>query len=237
MNYNCLNTDSLQLIENIANGFRNYPAYAAYSIRSYAYGIRTGAHALEITRNSQLVNLLLFMPGIDGKIESVAVYGSNLRGHLNAIKSSMTIFGLPVESVEMDGGIEPFIDVHLSLESNFGLTETNYSTVQANVTKNMMQYMSMMKDFKSLIQREIIPMLSQQELYDIRDCRLNIDTIDKLATLGKKHFQCAPQKSNEVLYCLCMAIGTIIKEYDWGIMYIQQDGMCEMSTKITSLKL
>ena len=227
------NEDSLQKINNIIAGIK--ALYSTYDIKSYRYDFKTNAHAIELRKNGLPINLFLFYPWTNGEIESIAIYGQNLVGHLNAIKSSMTIFGLPVESVEMDGGIEPFIDVHLALEPNFGLTETNYSTVQANVTQNMTQYMSLMKDFKSVIQREVIPMLSRQELCDIQACRLNIDTINKLAALGKKHFQSFPQKSNEVLYCLCMAIGTIIKEYDWGIRYIQQDGMCEMSAKITSL--
>lgn len=66
--YNNLNRESLQRIENIVNGFRNYPAYAAYTIKSYPYDIHTGAHALEISRNGQFVNLWLFMPGINGKL-------------------------------------------------------------------------------------------------------------------------------------------------------------------------
>lgn len=114
----------------------------------------------------------------------------------------------------------------------YELTGANYSTIQANVMKNASRYMVLMINFKSLIQREIIPMLSQQELSDIRDCRLNTSTINKLVTLGKKHFQSSTEKSNEVLYCLCMAIGTIIKEYDWGTQYIQQSGMCAISQKI-----
>ena len=56
--YNHLNKDSLQRINNIVNGFRNYPAYSAYSINSYAYDVRTGAHALEIFYKGQFVNFL-----------------------------------------------------------------------------------------------------------------------------------------------------------------------------------
>lgn len=112
--YNHLNSDSLQRINNIVNGFRNYPAYSSYTIKSYTYDIRTGAHALEITRNNQLVNLWFFMPGIDGKIESIAVYGSNLQGHLNAILSSMTVFGMKVSSAEMDySGYSDYVDIYL----------------------------------------------------------------------------------------------------------------------------
>lgn len=112
--YNLLNSDSLHRIENIVNGFRNYPAYSAYSIRSYAYDIHTGAHALEITRNGQLINLWLFMPGMDGKIESIAVYGKNLQGHLNSILSSMTVFGMKVSSASVDSsGFSNYIDINL----------------------------------------------------------------------------------------------------------------------------
>lgn len=112
--YNHLNKDSLQRITNIVNGFRNYPAYASYSIKSYTYDLRLGVHALEITRNGQVVNLWLFYPDVNGKIESIAVYGSNLQGHLNAILSSMTVFGMKVSSAEIDrSGISDFIDIYL----------------------------------------------------------------------------------------------------------------------------
>ncbi len=112
--YNHLNNDSLRRIGNIVNGFRNYPAYASYSINSYTYDTRTGAHALEITRYGQLVNLWLFMPGMDGKIESIAVYGSYLQGHLNSILSSMTVFGMKVSSAEIDrSGNSDYVDIYL----------------------------------------------------------------------------------------------------------------------------
>lgn len=111
--YNYLNSDSLQRIENIVNGFRSHPAYTAYSIRSYTYDMRMGVHALEITRNGQLVNLWLFMPGIDGKISSIAIYGNHLQGHLNAILSSMTVFGMKVLSAEMESGAADYVDIYL----------------------------------------------------------------------------------------------------------------------------
>lgn len=114
MFYNSLNPDSHKRIQNIINGFRNYPAYAAYSIRSYCYDMRAGVHAIEISRNGQLMNLWLFYPGSNGEIQSIAVYGAGLQGHLKAILSSMTVFGMKVESAEMDySGMSDFIDIYL----------------------------------------------------------------------------------------------------------------------------
>lgn len=64
--YNSLNRDSLQRIQNIANGFRNFPAYAAYRINSYTYDAMAGIHALEITRDGRPINLFLFYPSTNG---------------------------------------------------------------------------------------------------------------------------------------------------------------------------
>ena len=111
-----LNQDSKQRIQNIANGFRNFPAYSAYSIESYVYDAMAGVHALEITRGGRKVNLFLFYPDYsgNGKIGSIAVYGSNLQGHYNAMKSSMMALGMPISSISIDSGIETFLDIELN---------------------------------------------------------------------------------------------------------------------------
>lgn len=92
--------------------------------------------------------------------------------------------------------------------------------------------MPIMMQYKSSIQGMIIPMLSTDELQDIKDGHLNMKVIEKLANIGKGQYQQSNSQSCEFLYCLCMAIGTIIKEYDWGIRYVQQDGICEIAEKI-----
>ena len=92
-------------------------------------------------------------------------------------------------------------------------------------------YLPIMTRYKSSIQREIIPLITPQELNDIRECRLNITLVDKLANLGKTHYA-ASDKSETTLYCLCMTVGTIIKEYDWGTDYVQQSGMLYLASKI-----
>lgn len=114
MNYRSLNQDSMWRINNIAQGFRNYPAFADYDIKSYVYDLWNGAHALEITRDGKLVNLWLFFPGNSGKIDSIACYGANLQGHYNAMKSSMMAFGMPISDISFDSGYEKFIDIHLN---------------------------------------------------------------------------------------------------------------------------
>lgn len=115
------------------------------------------------------------------------------------------------------------------------LSSSNYLSTQSNVMGNMGKFLPVMIAFKSAIQRAIIPMLSPTELSDIKDCRLNITVVEKLTNLGKTKYQHAAERNDETLYCLCMAIGTIIKEYDWGIKYVQQDGMCELAAKIAAI--
>ena len=112
------------------------------------------------------------------------------------------------------------------------LNSSNYLSIQASVIGNFGKYMPIMMQFKSSIQRTIIPMLSTDELQDIKDCRLNMEVIGKLVNIGRIQYQQFAEHSDEILYCLCMAIGTIIKEYDWGTEYIQQSGMCILSRKI-----
>ena len=113
--FGLLNQDSLARIQNIVNGFRNYPAYSAYQIKSYLYDMHAGCHAIEISRNGQVINLFLFYPeyGGSGKIGSIALYGANLQGHYNAMRSSMTAFGMPISDIQFDSGIETFLDITL----------------------------------------------------------------------------------------------------------------------------
>lgn len=113
--YGFLNEDSLQRIQNIYMGFKNYPAYAAYDIESYVYDLRAGVHALKITRNGETLNLFLFYPATNntGKIGSIALYGLNLQGHYNAMRSSMMAFGMPISDISFDSGMEDFLDIYL----------------------------------------------------------------------------------------------------------------------------
>lgn len=108
-----LNQDSMQRIRNIENGFRNYPAYAAFDIKNYCYDLRSGVQALEISKNGNFLNLFLFMPAPNGKIGSIAVYGSNLNGHYNAMRQSMMAFGMKISSISKEFGKSDYLDIYL----------------------------------------------------------------------------------------------------------------------------
>lgn len=111
--YLFLDEHSLQLIRNIENNFRNYPAYASYDIRNYTQSQQLGIQALEITKNGRPVNLFLFSPSPNGsgKIGSISIYGENIQGHYNAIKRSMIAFGLRVTSISIERGMSDYVEV------------------------------------------------------------------------------------------------------------------------------
>ena len=61
------------------------------------------------------------------------------------------------------------------------LNLNNYLSVQASVMGNLGKYMPIIMQFKSFIQRAVIPLLSANEL---QDCYLNRQVIDKLVYIG-----------------------------------------------------
>ncbi len=113
------------------------------------------------------------------------------------------------------------------------LNKLNIESVKSKVSSQLMSYMPYMIRYKSSIQSEILPLLTYSETCDIRDCRFNPEVVRKLVLLGKRHYA-SSDKTDETIYCICMAIGTIIKEYDWGVYYIQSAGMCEIAAKIAN---
>lgn len=112
------------------------------------------------------------------------------------------------------------------------LGKDNFFSIQASVMGDLDKYMPIMIQLKSSIQGTVSLMLSSEETQDIKECRLNMNVVNKLAVIGRLQYANKPQ--DEILYCICVAIGTIIKEYDWGIKYLQLDGICELASKITS---
>lgn len=98
----------------------------------------------------------------------------------------------------------------------------------------MMQILQFSIPYKTAIQTQIIPSLTQKELEDIRDCRLNQNVIDRLCQIGAWQ----PNATDDLLhlYACAMAIGTIIKEYEWGLHYVMGDGLYDIALKINENK-
>ena len=115
MMHNHLNRDSLERISNIEYGFRNFPLYSGFDIRNYRYNFRTGVQALEVSKNGIMVNLFLFFPDPsgNGKIESIALYGSNLQDHYNVMRNSMMAFGMKISSISFESGQSDYLDIYL----------------------------------------------------------------------------------------------------------------------------
>lgn len=101
LGYNRLSKESENLVKNILENFKQMPIYSAYDIVSFRNP--NGVISLVVSKNESLVNRFdFYSDGEKGKIGSVTIYGSNLRGHANAIRSSMKIFFLPVVEVSYE---------------------------------------------------------------------------------------------------------------------------------------
>lgn len=102
---NELNEDSLRRIKNIENSIRNHPAYAEYDVENYLNDRGLGSRALELSKNGKRVNLFVFYPNREGKIHSIAIYGSNLAGHYNAMRRSMMCFDIKISDLSYEGDL------------------------------------------------------------------------------------------------------------------------------------
>lgn len=75
-------------------------------------------------------------------------------------------------------------------------------------------------------------MTTSEELEDIYKSKPNEVIIDKLCKLAHKEWKLS--FSCESLYCLAIAIGTIIKEYGWGTQYLLGEGNYTLAQRIVS---
>ena len=76
---------------------------------------KTDRSSITITKYGQPVNLFRFYESSEesGKLGSIAIYGFYLKEYYSAIKQAGSIFGLEVESVELDAGFDDFLDIYL----------------------------------------------------------------------------------------------------------------------------
>lgn len=112
------------------------------------------------------------------------------------------------------------------------ISESNCNEIQQKMMSNLSEFLPQMIHFKTKLQNDILPFLSTSELEDIKNSKLNKDVVHKLAYLGRGLVQ--QTTPDTTIYCVCMAIGTIIKEYGWGTTYIYPEGICELAKIVTT---
>lgn len=109
-------------------------------------------------------------------------------------------------------------------------TKQEFDIAANQVRSNLMTVLPKMIGFKSHIQSAVLDIATEKELQDVRDCRINQGMIDKLCRIAKDEWQlCGDAQS---LYCAAMSVGTIVKEYEWGMQYLVGDGLWEMANRI-----
>lgn len=111
------------------------------------------------------------------------------------------------------------------------VTKEQFDSAAREVRSNPMALISVMIDYKSDIQRAVIPTLTTSELADISDSRINDAVIDKLCQLAEQKWYNSAGDAT-TLYCAAMAVATIIKEYEWGMHYLLSDGLWEIAQRI-----
>ena len=107
-------TSLYDFINAVARNLRDKSQYRLCQFRTYSRS--NSSKAIEITKHGQPINLFLFYESVDGsgKIGSIAIYGLYLNDYYKAIKQAGSIFGLNVESVELDAGFDDFLDIYVN---------------------------------------------------------------------------------------------------------------------------
>ena len=110
------------------------------------------------------------------------------------------------------------------------LTKQIFEEAAIEARKNLAAMFPKMIAYKSYIQRAVLAITTQKELEDIRDCRINQGLIDKLVRLASQEWKLSGDIKS--LYCAAMAVGTILKEYEWGTQWIVGEGLYEIAQRI-----
>lgn len=110
------------------------------------------------------------------------------------------------------------------------LTKQEFDFAAHDARANLGLVLPMMVRYKSTIQRAVLNQVTQKELEDIRDSRINYGMIDKLCRIAKNEWLVSCDAKS--LYCAAMAVATIVKEYDWGSRYLVGNGLWEMAQSI-----
>ena len=110
------------------------------------------------------------------------------------------------------------------------ITKDQFISAANSVSRDIMTWLPTMKRQKTDIQTKVLNLATEKEMFDVRDCIVNQGMIDKLCFLAHQHLN--DDVSAENYYCLALSVGTIIKEYDWGTNYLNNDALYELAIRI-----
>ncbi len=113
---------------------------------------------------------------------------------------------------------------------NYNFSESSFEAASEKVSRNLMAYLPEMVKYKETIQRLIAISATEQEKADIKNDAFNPVIFYKLIELTNV-FPTVCDKY-ESLYCVAMAVGTIMKEYGWGLKYVTPEGLLYIAKQI-----
>lgn len=110
------------------------------------------------------------------------------------------------------------------------ITKQEFEKAANEIRNDVFSALPKMISYKSIIQKKVLDIATQREMFDVAACKINENMIEKLVMLANKEW--IKDKDAKSLYCAAMAVATIIKEYDWGVYYLTGEGLYEMASKI-----
>lgn len=110
------------------------------------------------------------------------------------------------------------------------ITKQEFDYAAKKVASNTSAYLPKMISYKSYVQRAVLNIATPKKLADVRDGHINQNLIDKLCMIAKREWLLS--RDADSLYCIVIAVGTIVKEYDWGTIYVSGNGPWELSQRI-----
>ena len=110
------------------------------------------------------------------------------------------------------------------------ITKQEFDIATKSARANLALVLPKMISYKSYVQRAILNVATQKELADVRDGRINQVLIDKLCHIAHQEWMLSQDATS--LYCVAIAVATIVKEYDWGTQYLIGNGLWEIAQRI-----
>lgn len=110
------------------------------------------------------------------------------------------------------------------------ITKIEFENAAEAMRQDLFLALPKMIEYKKSIQTKVLDIATQEELLYVVACKTNQSLIDKLIHLAHKEW--INEGDAASLYCVAMAVGTIIKEFDWGTYYISPEGLYELATRI-----